>query len=103
MFGITAHPDGYFREDTPYLKFQKIPIFEDNQAAIKLLRVFSASRRTKHIEVRFHNTRDHVESGDINVIHLNSDFQGADMLTKNQVQRDFLVNRPVYLVNNSYG
>lgn len=91
-----------FGADLPYLKFECIPMFEDNQASIKLLHVFSASRRSKHIEVRFHNTRDHVVLGELNVIHVYRKYQGADMLTKNQITSEFLVNRPVYLVNAAY-
>jgi hypothetical protein len=91
-----------FQCDSPLFQFEKIPIFEDNQAAIKLLQIFAPKNRTKHIEVRFHNTRDHQESGEVSVVHISREFQGADMLTKNQQSAEFLRNRPVFLVDDAY-
>ena len=39
-------------------------------------------KRTKHIEVRAHLTRDHVRRGTIRVIHVETANQMADILTK---------------------
>ena len=91
-----------FTSNLQKLHFETIPVFEDNQASIKLLKIFAAKNRTKHIEVKYHNTRDHVELGDITVIHVSRSFQGADLLTKNQPSGEFLKNRPVYLVHDRY-
>jgi hypothetical protein len=38
--------------------------------------------RTKHIEVRYHFLRDNVEEGNIDLIHLPTEKQLADILTK---------------------
>ena len=37
--------------------------------------------RTKHIEVRHHFIRDHVAKGDINLEHVRTDKQLADVFT----------------------
>ncbi|WVZ63326.1 hypothetical protein U9M48_012967 [Paspalum notatum var. saurae] len=38
--------------------------------------------RTKHIDVRFHFLRDHCEKGDIDLVHVASENQLADIFTK---------------------
>ncbi|WVZ80195.1 hypothetical protein U9M48_027689 [Paspalum notatum var. saurae] len=38
--------------------------------------------RTKHIDVRFHFLRDHYEKGDIDLVHVASENQLADIITK---------------------
>ncbi|WVZ52100.1 LOW QUALITY PROTEIN: hypothetical protein U9M48_003190, partial [Paspalum notatum var. saurae] len=38
--------------------------------------------RTKHIDVRFHFLRDHYEKGDIDLVHVASENQLADIVTK---------------------
>jgi hypothetical protein len=38
--------------------------------------------RTKHIEVRYHFLRDNVEKGNIDLIHVPTEKQPADILTK---------------------
>jgi hypothetical protein len=38
--------------------------------------------RTKHIEVRYHFLRDNVETGNIDLIHVLTEKQLADILTK---------------------
>ena len=38
--------------------------------------------RTKHIEIRHHFIRDHVAKGDIDLFHVNTEKQLADIFTK---------------------
>jgi hypothetical protein len=45
--------------------------------------------RTKHIEVRYHFLRDNVEKGNINLIHVPTEKQLADILTKHLDQATF--------------
>lgn len=40
------------------------------------------SARTKHIDVRHHYLREHIESGRINVVHIPTEEMVADVLTK---------------------
>jgi hypothetical protein len=45
--------------------------------------------RTKHIEVRYHFLRDNVEKGNIDLIHVPTEKQLADILTKPWDQATF--------------
>lgn len=54
----------------------------DNQGAIKLIRNPELHRPTKHIDVRYHLIRDHVEKKNIDVEYVPSKEQLADIFTK---------------------
>ncbi|WVZ80954.1 hypothetical protein U9M48_028387 [Paspalum notatum var. saurae] len=64
------------------LKFGKIPLLVDSTSAISVAKNPVLHSRTKHIDVRFHFLRDHYEKGDIDLIHLGSANQLADIFTK---------------------
>ena len=59
-----------------------IRIFCDNMSNIYLTRnpVFHA--RTKHIEVHYHFIRERVQAGDIDLQHISTNLQVADIFTK---------------------
>ncbi|KAL2318887.1 hypothetical protein Fmac_032763 [Flemingia macrophylla] len=54
------------------LKLNKIPLMCDNTSAIKITKNPIMHSRTKHIEIRHHFIRDHVEKGDCEVEFVNS-------------------------------
>lgn len=58
--------------------------YVDNKSAIHLIKNDdgAASKRTKHIDVKFHFIREKQECGIIAVEHISSDLQKADILTK---------------------
>ena len=58
------------------------PLFCDNMCTIYLARnpVFHA--RTKHIEVHYHFIREHVLAGDVDLQHISTNLQTADIFTK---------------------
>eukprot|EP00953_Heterococcus_sp_UTEX-ZZ885_P007018 4277-Heterococcus_DN1.PRE.1 len=60
-------------------------IFEDNMStmALALREQADCSDRTKHIDVRYHYTRELITSNQIRLEHVATQFQLADMLTKN--------------------
>lgn len=58
------------------------PVYEDNQSCIKMIMNDSQSGRTKHIRVKYHYTRDLVESSEINIIYCPTEHNTADMMTK---------------------
>ena len=60
----------------------------DNQGAVFLARNES-STRTKHVDVRHHFIRDLVEQGIIQLEHVNTKENAADMLTKNLPAEQF--------------
>ncbi|WVZ97676.1 hypothetical protein U9M48_043190 [Paspalum notatum var. saurae] len=64
------------------LKFGKIPLLVDSTSAISVAKNPVLHSRTKHIDVRFHFLRDHYEKGDIDLIHVVSVNQLADIFTK---------------------
>jgi hypothetical protein len=59
-----------------------IPLHEDNEACIKIAENPVFHRRTKHIDIRFHFTREHLELGHITIPHISTKDQLADILTK---------------------
>ncbi|KAL2325574.1 hypothetical protein Fmac_024632 [Flemingia macrophylla] len=64
------------------LKLHNIPLKCDNTSAIKITKNPIMHSRTKHIEVRHHFIRDHVEKGDCDIEFVNSEDQLADIFTK---------------------
>ncbi|WVZ84232.1 hypothetical protein U9M48_031284 [Paspalum notatum var. saurae] len=64
------------------LRFGKIPLLVDSTSAISVAKNPVLHSRTKHIEVRFHFLRDHYEKGDIDLVHIASKNQLADIFTK---------------------
>ena len=54
----------------------------DNESAIKIADNPVQHSRTKHIEIRHHFIRDHVAKGDIDLFHVNTEKQLADIFTK---------------------
>ena len=64
------------RSDTP------TPIHADNMGAIALARNPEHHARTKHIDVKFHLTRQEVESGTVSLHHVPTQDNTADIFTK---------------------
>ena len=57
-------------------------IREDNQTAIKLAQDDASHKRTKHIDVKFHYTKEQVDSGVIQVEYVATEENLADFFTK---------------------
>ena len=71
------------------LSFGRVPIFVDNMSAISIAKNPILHSRTKHIDIRFHFLRDNHERGHIDLIHVPSERQTADILTKPLEQDTF--------------
>ncbi|WVZ84015.1 hypothetical protein U9M48_031099 [Paspalum notatum var. saurae] len=67
---------------TTEAEFGKIPLLVDSTSAISVAKNPVLHSRTKHIDVRFHFLRDHYEKGDIDLLHVASENQLADIFTK---------------------
>ena len=64
------------------LNFRKIPILCDNNSAICISKNPVHHSRTKHIDIRHHFIRDHVEKGDVKLEWIETHDQIADIFTK---------------------
>jgi hypothetical protein len=65
-------------------------IWCDNKGAIQIAQGPVNNKRTKHVDIRFHHIRDHVEKGDIVVDHIPTENMPADLLTKNRANLETL-------------
>ncbi|GKD79635.1 retrovirus-related pol polyprotein from transposon TNT 1-94, partial [Tanacetum coccineum] len=74
--------------------YNKIPIYCDSKLAIAISCNPVQHSRTKHITVRYHFIKDHVEKGTIKLYFVKTDYQLADLFTK-----ALLVCRFNYLVH----
>jgi hypothetical protein len=63
-------------------RFTKIPLLRDNESAIKFANNPVSHSRTKHIDVQHHFLRDHEAKGDIEIHHVSTKKQLADIFTK---------------------
>jgi hypothetical protein len=61
----------------------------DGTSAISVAKNPVLRSRTKHIEVRYHFLRDNVEKGNIDLIHVLTEKQLVDILTKPLDQATF--------------
>ena len=57
-------------------------VYEDNSAALKIANNATAIKRTKHIDVRHHFLREHVDQGTIVIVPVSTQEQLADIMTK---------------------
>jgi hypothetical protein len=56
---------------------------EDNQACIKIAEGEGLNKRSKHIDVRYHITREAIGKNEIRLEYISTEEQIADALTKN--------------------
>jgi hypothetical protein len=66
-----------------------VPLFCDSTSAISIAKNPVLHSKTKHIEVCFHFLRDHYEKGDIDLHHIDTQNQLADIFTKSLDQAQF--------------
>nr|GEU63359.1 retrovirus-related Pol polyprotein from transposon TNT 1-94 [Tanacetum cinerariifolium] len=62
--------------------FNKIPIYCDSKSAIAISCNSIQHSRIKHIAVRYHFIKEHVEKGTIELYFVKTDYQLADLFTK---------------------
>nr|GEU83427.1 putative ribonuclease H-like domain-containing protein [Tanacetum cinerariifolium] len=62
--------------------FNKIPIYCDSKSAIAISCNPVQHSRTKHIAVRYHFIKEHVQKGTIELYFVKTDYQLADLFTK---------------------
>ncbi|GJR74177.1 retrovirus-related pol polyprotein from transposon TNT 1-94 [Tanacetum coccineum] len=62
--------------------FDKIPMYCDSKAAIAISCNPVQHSRTKHIDVRYHFIKEHVEKGIVELFFVGTEYQLADLFTK---------------------
>ena len=66
----------------PEVKILAVPLMIDNNAALKLTRNTEFHARTKHINIRYHFIREHVEEGNLDPVRVPTQENISDILTK---------------------
>lgn len=59
-----------------------VPLYEDNQSAIRIGKSCEQPKRLKHINVKYHFVQEKVRDGTVSIIYIPSSEQVADLLTK---------------------
>jgi hypothetical protein len=67
----------------------KVPLLRDNESAIRMADNPVEHSRTKHIDIQHHFLRDHHQKGDIEVYHVSTENQLADIFTKPLDEKTF--------------
>nr|GEX20043.1 retrovirus-related Pol polyprotein from transposon TNT 1-94 [Tanacetum cinerariifolium] len=77
------------------LGFNKIPMYCDNKSTIALCCNNVKLSRSKHIDIRYHFFKEHVENGVIELYFVNTEYQLVDIFTKALVREriEFLINK----------
>ncbi|GJU43706.1 retrovirus-related pol polyprotein from transposon TNT 1-94 [Tanacetum coccineum] len=77
------------------LGFNIIPMYCDNKSAIALSCNSVQHSRSKHIDIRFHFVKEHVENGLIEIYFVNTEYQLANIFTKALAREriEFLFNK----------
>jgi hypothetical protein len=64
------------------IRQKTIHIYEDNQGCIALTKNPQESKRTRHIQIKYHFIRNHVKSQRLNFLYCPTQYQLADLFTK---------------------
>nr|GEZ44934.1 retrovirus-related Pol polyprotein from transposon TNT 1-94 [Tanacetum cinerariifolium] len=77
------------------LRFNKIPMYCDNKSVIALCCNNVQHSRSKHIDIRYHFIKEHVENGVIKLYFVNAEYQLTDIFTKalGRERIEFLINK----------
>nr|GEV31038.1 retrovirus-related Pol polyprotein from transposon TNT 1-94 [Tanacetum cinerariifolium] len=75
--------------------YDKVPIYCDSKSEIAILYNPVQHTRTKHIDVRYHFIKDHVEKGTIELYFVGTEYQLMDLFTKSlpKARFKFLVEK----------
>ncbi|KAJ9565746.1 hypothetical protein OSB04_001712 [Centaurea solstitialis] len=75
--------------------FNHIPIYCDSKSAIAITCNPVQHTRTKHIDIRYHFIKDHVERGTIELYFVNTEYQLADLFSKplDEKRFNFLISK----------
>ncbi|GKF29598.1 hypothetical protein Tco_0095940, partial [Tanacetum coccineum] len=63
-------------------KYNQIPIYCDSKSAIAISCNPVQHSKTKHIDIRYHFIKEHVEKGTVEIYFVGTKYQLADLFTK---------------------
>nr|GEV23001.1 copia protein [Tanacetum cinerariifolium] len=63
-------------------KYNQIPMYYDSKSAIAISCNLVQHSKTKHIEIRYHFIKEHVEKGTVELYFVGTEYQLADLFTK---------------------
>ncbi|GJY12367.1 hypothetical protein Tco_0381676 [Tanacetum coccineum] len=63
-------------------KYNRIPMYCDSKSAISISCNPVLHSKTKHIDIRYHFIKEHVEKGTVEFYFVSTDYQLADLFTK---------------------
>nr|GEY27041.1 integrase, catalytic region, zinc finger, CCHC-type, peptidase aspartic, catalytic [Tanacetum cinerariifolium] len=77
------------------LRFNKILMYRDNKSSIALCCNNVQHSRSKHIDIKYHFIKEHVENGVIKLYFVNTEYQLTDLFTKalGRDRIEFLINK----------
>jgi hypothetical protein len=64
------------------VRFEKVPLLCDNISAISVAKNLVFNKKMRHVEMRHHFLRDHVEKGDIEMRYINTERRLVNIFTK---------------------
>ena len=77
----------------PDLIGMRVKILGDNEGAKAIADNPSSASRSKHIDVKLHFIRGLIRAGEVSIVHVGTEEQHADILTKPLWRKKFLVHR----------
>ena len=81
----------------PKARMPCIAMYEDDEGAIQIAKHPISNSNSKHIDVRHQFLRELVERKEIEIIHVASQYQHADVLTKALSGREFEFHRGIVM------
>ena len=82
----------------PKLSGMRVDIFGDNEGSKAIADNPSSASRSKHIDVELHFIRGLIRTGEVRTLHIETEEQHADVLTKAFWRNQFLVHRAVLMI-----
>ena len=83
------------------IRYTNIPVFCDNTSAINLSKNPIQHSRSKHIEIKHHFIRDHVNKKELELIFVDTKNQLTDIFTKPLVEDHFnFIKEKLHIIQN---
>ena len=75
----------------------RVHIFGDSEGAKTIADNPSSASRSKHIDMKLHFIRGLIRTGEVRILHVGTEEQYADVLTKALWGKEFMVHRAVLM------